>query len=405
MARAPRPASLTRHRWLTASIIVGAIALVGVSFGLLRLLPLGSRATTGVPQLVFAAFGQTADLVYVAPATNPEERTIIDTVQHAEGWGINPGAMSGNLIAFNVIPTGTPAQRGAPSELWLLDAKTKEKTRLARDADLLVKPQFVSGGKAILYRRSVGGVTTGAPASTSGAPGASGATGPGGIASDVQAIVRVDIETQARTVLHEEPTAFGILPVGIDGSGALLFARLSNNGTDVFSKRGNGAPTLAFHASDEIARDWQLSPDGKSLAYLAPQPRAERVVNRAQVVSIEAGRPVTLPDADGNGEQYGPTWTPDGADLAVGQEALGADRAAVALLRPGAQPSSLAGPAKGFDVPVAWSADRTYLAARTFDGQNSTNAGRETAVVIARSGERYAVSAPGEVILVGWLNA
>lgn len=403
MARAPRLASsLTQHRWLTASIIVGVVALIGISFGVLRLLPLGSKATTGVPQLVFAAFGQTADLVYVAPATRPEERTIIDTVQHAEGWGINPGAMSGNLIAFNVIPTGTPAQRGAPSELWLLDAKTKAKTRLARDADLLVKPQFVSGGKAILYRRSVGGATAGAAAS---ATGASGPTGPGSIASDVQAIVRVDIETQARTVLHEEPTAFGILPVGIDGSGALLFVRLSNSGTDVFSKRGSNAPTLAFHASDEIARDWQLSPDGKSLAFLAPQPRAERVVNRAQVVSIEAGRPVTLPDANANGEQYGPTWTPDGADLAVGQEALGADRAAVTLLRPGAQPSSLASPPKGFDVPVAWSADNTYLAARTFDGQNSTNAGRETAVVIAKTGERYVISAPGEVILVGWLNA
>ncbi len=395
-------ASLTQHRWLTASVVVVTIALLGGSFGLLRLLPLGSKAATGMPRLVFAAFGETADLIYVAPATNPEERTIIDTVQHAEGWGINPGAMSGNLIAFNVIPTGTPAQRGAPSELWLLDAKTGAKTRLARDADLLVKPQFVSGGKAILYRRSVGGASGGAAPST---PGTSGPSGPGGISSDVQAIVRVDIETQARTVLHEEPTAFGILPVGIDGSGALLFARLSNNGTDVFSKRGNSAPALAFHASDEIARDWQLSPDGKSLAFLAPQPRAERVVNRAQVVSIEAGRAVTLPDADANGEQYGPTWTPDGADLAVGQEALNTGHAAVTLLRPGTQPSTLAGPSKGFDVPVAWSADRTYLAARTFDGQNSTNAGRETAVVIARSGERYAVSAPGEVILVGWLNA
>jgi hypothetical protein len=63
----------------------------------------------------------------------------------------------------------------------------------------------------------------------------------------------------------------------------------------------------------------------------------------------------------------------------------------------------LAAPKQGFDVPFAWSANGTYLAARTFDGKNSTNAGRESAVVIARSGERYPVSAPGEVILVGWL--
>ena len=366
---------LPQNRWITGAVAIGAIVLVGLTVGLLRLLPIGAQPTTGVPRLVFAAFGETADLVYIAPATKPDERTIVDTVQHAEGWGMNPGPMVGSLLAYNVIPTGTPAQRGAPSELWLLDVTSHAKTRLARDADLLVKPQIVSGGKAILYRRSDGGL---------------------------QSIVRVDIETQARTVIHEEHTAFGILPIGFDAAGVLLFARLSNTGTDVITKRGGGAPALAFHASDEIARDWQLSPDGKSIAFLAPQARGERVVARAQVVRIEGGRALALPDASGTGEQYGPTWTPDGT-LAVGQEPVSRTSAPVALLRAGANPSTLAAPARGFDVPVTWSTGGTYLAAHTFDGQNSTNAGRESAVVIATSGERYPVSAPGEVILVGWL--
>ena len=131
--------------------------------------------------------------------------------------------------------------------------------------------------------------------------------------------------------------------------------------------------------------------------------KAERVVYRAQVMSLETGRVTTLPEVTANGEQYGPTWTPDGADLAVGQEPAGQLAAPVALLRPGTTPTALPAPERGFDVPVAWSAGATYLAARTFDGQNSTNAGRESAVVIATNGKRYPVSAPGEVILVGWL--
>jgi hypothetical protein len=343
----------------------------------IRLLPLAERPTTGVPLLVFAAFGQTSDIMYVAPATKPDERTVIDTIPHAEGWGINPGPMWGDLVAFNAIPTGTPGPRGAPAELWLLNARTREKVRLARDADLLVKPQFIEGGRAVLYRRSE---------------------------DDVQAIVRVEVETQSRTVIHQERTAFGIIPVGADSSGALLFARLSNTGTDVFRKADGGAPTLAFHASDELARDWQVSPDRKAIAYLAQQSRGERVVYRAQAVSLE-GRALGLPDADAHGEQYGPVWTPDGADLAVGQEPTSTTAAPVALLRAGATPTALVAPRQGFDVPFAWSENGNYLAARTFDGKNSMDAGRETAVVIARSGERYPVSAPGEVILVGWLTS
>jgi hypothetical protein len=343
----------------------------------IRLLPLAERPTTGVPLLVFAAFGQTSDIMYVAPATKPDERTVIDTIPHAEGWGINPGPMWGDLVAFNAIPTGTPGPRGAPAELWLLNARTREKVRLARDADLLVKPQFIEGGRAVLYRRSE---------------------------DDVQAIVRVEVETQSRTVIHQERTAFGIIPVGADSSGALLFARLSNTGTDVFRKADGGAPTLAFHASDELARDWQVSPDRKAIAYLAQQSRGERVVYRAQAVSLE-GRALGLPDADAHGEQYGPVWTPDGADLAVGQEPTSTTAAPVALLRAGATPTALVAPRQGFDVPFAWSENGNYLAARTFDGKNSMDTGRETAVVIARSGERYPVSAPGEVILVGWLTS
>jgi dipeptidyl aminopeptidase/acylaminoacyl peptidase len=376
MARAPR-LSLPADRRTGVLVALGLLALIGMAWGVLRLLPVNARGTStaGVPRLVFAAFGQTADLIYVAPATRPDERTVIDTVPHAEGWGINPGPMYRDLVVFNAIPSGTPGQRGAPADLWLLNAGTRERTRLARDADLLVKPQFTPDGRAVLYRRSDG---------------------------ELQSIVRVDLETQARTVLYEERTAFGILPVGTDRGGALLFARLSTTGTDVFRKPTSGDPKLAFHASDELARDWQVSPDGRSIAFLAQQTIGERVVYRAQVAMIEEGRALELPEP-GPGEQYGPVWTPNGHDLTVGQEPVAGDSAPVALISPEAAPTALVAPKQGFDVPFAWSANGTYLAARTFDGKNSTNAGRETAVVIARSGERYPVSAPGEVILVGWL--
>ena len=377
MAEASRPPGrLARRVPARAIALAGALLLLGVAAVLLRLLPgFGLDGTRGVPRVVYAEFGPTGDHLYTAPATDPAKRTLVDTIEHADGWGINPGVMSGNLVAYAVLPTGTAGGRGAPAELWILDVATKQRTRLARDADLTVRPQLTDAN-TILYRTTTG---------------------------DRQAIVRVDIAKQSRTVVYEEQTAFGVFPVGFDAGGALIFVRLSTAGTDVLSARPGAQATPLFHASNELARDWQLSPDRQAIAFLAPETRAERVVYRAQVVQLSGAHPAVLPEVAAAGEQYGPTWTSDGRSLTVGQEAGTAGAAPVTLLRPGAPPTSLASPPRGFDVPFAWSAQDQYLAAHTFDGANSTNPGRESAVVIAQDGARRAIPATGEVILVGWL--
>jgi hypothetical protein len=59
-------------------------------------------------------------------------------------------------------------------------------------------------------------------------------------------------------------------------------------------------------------------------------------------------------------------------------------------------------PDAGFDVPVQWSPDGRYLAARTLSGVNSVNPGDETAVIIGTDGTRRPVTASTEVILIGW---
>ncbi|MEX2446254.1 MAG: hypothetical protein WD734_02855 [Dehalococcoidia bacterium] len=363
---------MSRTLWFAAGpMLVGllAIAIVGV-----RGLPASAPdpAALSSPHIVFAEFGLTADQIYIAPADAPDERTLVDTVEHAEGWGINPGAMRGHLVAYTVLPPGAAPERDVPAELWLLDVSTNERTRLARDADLLIKPQFIDAG-TLIYRHSDG---------------------------NRQAIVRVEVETSARSVVYEEQTAFGILPIGYDASGALLFSRLSTGGTDIYRMPPDEDPRLLLHASDEIARDWQLSPDGRALAYLAPEVSAERVVYRAHVVDLGGGT-LSWPQVATEGEHYGPTWTPEGA-LAVGQEAA-TGAAPVALLQPGKSPGTLAPPERGFDVPVAWSSGGEYLAARTFDGANSTMPGRESAVVIGSDGQRFPLAAAGEIILMGWL--
>lgn len=374
-----RPRLSSRSLSLVAGAAVLGLAVAG--FLLVRALADDEAAAvvpaTSEPLLVFAEFGENADRLYLAPPDRPQERTLIETIAHAPGWGINPApGAAGPLVAYTVLAPGVVPERDTPAELWVIDLATHERTRIARDADLLVAPAFADDGAVLVYRRSAG---------------------------SQQELVRVATQDSTRSVVHAEQTAFGIFPIGYAAGGDLLFARLSTEGTDVFSVRDGAEAALLFHASDQIARDWRLAPDGGAVSYLAPEARGERIVHRAHVVGLDDGAERVLPDGSPTGEQYGPTWTPDGRSLTVGQEAeTGATAPATVLSLAGDDPVALAPPEQGFDVPVQWSPDGRYLAARTFSGVNSMDAGTESAVIIGTDGNRYPVAAATEVILIGW---
>ena len=253
---------------LTAALaLVAVVALIAAAAGVtLRSLPgdLPQPLPAGEPLLVFAEFGVNADRVYVAPATDLDRRTLIETVAHAAGWAITAAPeMAGSLVAYTVLPPGGPGRRDAPAELWLLDVETRESTRLASDADLLVAPRFDASGAWLAYR------------STS--------------IDGEQRLVRVELATRLRRVMHSYSDGFGVFPVGFDAGGALLFAQLSSTGTDLYRLRDGAEPERLLHASDDIARDWRVSPDGRSIAFVAPERSGERVVHRLHVVALDGG--------------------------------------------------------------------------------------------------------------------
>jgi hypothetical protein len=334
----------------------------------------------GTPYLVFAEFGLNADQIFLAPASSPDERTLVDTVRHADGWGINPAAdLAGPLVAYTVLPEDAAPARDAPAELWVINVQTQNKTRLARDADLLVSPVFADNGATLIYRRSNG---------------------------SQQEIVRVDVAALTRQVVHAEQTSFGMFPIGMDADGALLFARLTEGGTDLYRTRQGEAPAFLYHLSDHIARDWALSPDGNALSYLAADFVNERAVYRAHMLSLsdlEAGS--LTAGASAEGEQYGSAWLPDGSGVAVGQEATSEPGEAALVLGTDGSTRFLPAPAQGFDVPLGWSGNGKFLAVRAFDGRNSVYPGLDTTVIIdVTSGDRFPVSIPTEVIFIGWYS-
>lgn len=334
--------------------------------------------------LVVAEFGNTADSIFRASADNPSERSLVATIEHAPEWGINPALQATPThTAYTVLPADRAPARETPAELWLLDTRSGEQTLLASDADLLTAPVFDREGEHVVYRRN----------------------GEAGR----QSLVSVDLSTGEGRTLHTEETQFGIYPVGFDSAGDLLFANLSQAGTDLYRLRPDGSePAFVLHASDQVARDWSVSPDGSTLSFVAPETREQRVVNRLQVIDLDATARVPVPAAEtpATADQFSPVWRPDGAAITVGREAY-PERTASAVTYPldGGAPQALATPARGYDVPLSWSEDGRYLVARSYDGTTANDPGDESLVVIAPDGERRTVAAPTEVLFLGWVVA
>ena len=377
------------------ALAVGAVALLA-ALGAALVLPRGGDEDAGPEaeaRLVFATFGLLSDSIYVAAPDALEERELVVSVPHARGWAITPAAeMAGALVAFTVLPTDVPPRREEPAELWLLDVLSGEQTRLAGDADLLAAPVLDRAGESLVYRRSS--------------------------ADGAQELVRVDLATRARRTLLSRATSFGLFPVAVDRAGAVLYIELSTGGTDLYRIAEGGSPQLVAHASDHVARDWRLSPDGATLSYLTPEISAERVVQRLRIIGVagEAGTPpaapVMLAAEDGAvlAAQFSPVWTPGGEGLTVGLEAYPELSAAPVTLALDATAASAAepplpAPAQGFDAPLGWSDDGRYLAARSFSGRDAFEPGRESLVVISPRGERATVVADSELIFLGWLQS
>ena len=387
----PAPRRLGRRPLALALGVVALLAAVGASLVLLS--TDDEDATTGAePRLVFAEFGLLADSIYVASPDALEDRDFVASVAHARGWAIMPAAeMAGALVAYTVLPTDVPPRRDEPAELWLLDVRSREQTRLAGDADLLAAPVFDRAGEALVYRRS----------NTDG----------------TQELVRVDLASRARRTLLSRRTGFGLFPVALDRAGDALYIELSTGGTDLYRVAEGGSPQLLAHASDHVARDWRLSPDGATLSYLAPEISAERVVHRLRIIGVtaEAGTPSSAPtmlaaeDGDALEGQLSPVWTPGGEALTVGIEAYPELSAAPVTLAlddavAGAAGPLLPAPAQGFDAPLGWSDDGRYLAARSFSGRDAFEPGLESLVVISPRGRRSTVLADSELIFIGWLQ-
>jgi Tol biopolymer transport system component len=347
-------------------------------------------------RLLVSEFGDTADtIVAIDPAdiggrslASESARTRIATVDHAPGYGIFATlAPDGNAIAYTALPPDT-AKPGpdAPAHAAVIDIDGNV-TLLAGDVDLLIAPVWSPDAASIVVRKNT-------PADA------------GAGAFDLLLLGR-DGSRSTITTWH---TA-AVFPIAFaPGGSKLYFATLNTGGSDLYAIAPDGSDeTKIAHLTDQIARDWQLSPDGATLAFSVAESGPEpAMITRTLDLATGAIADAVAPDALAAGPpstgiaraEFNPTYDAAGR-LTIAALKLDGGADAVAIDASGATLPVTNNP-DGIDLPLDWSPDGATLAVRNVDGMTPFDA-TTSHVELVRDGERERVSDNADVQIVGWL--
>jgi Tol biopolymer transport system component len=316
-------------------------------------------------------------------------------ISHRGGWGIVPSlSPDGRLLAYTSYPDGAidPASQ---SELYVLDLESGGSDLVAEGVDLRLPPLWSPDGSLLLVRRTT--------------------------EAEVM-ILQVDLDEadeddRVAILLQAELTdVLTFVPVGFaEGGGSFYIAQVqggSVGGTllgvhDLGSVPPTGPasqPTPVVRLSENgIARDYDLSPDSGRLVFLAQELVEGRLRFRAFIADLAAGSVTPLStDGLGDGDHLRPLWHPDGGRLALGQPSTTGRTAAVALVSlDGDAPSFLLHPDVGFDVPLSWAPDGSYLAVISLDGDNLA---RRLLALVSPAGQRIALGDGVDAVALGWVQ-
>ncbi len=202
-----------------------------------------------------------------------------------------------------------------------------------------------------------------------------------------------------------------VFPIAFSPDGAALyFATLSTAGTDLYRVAPDGSDeALIAHLSDQVARDWRLSPDGASIAYSAAESGDTPAVV-ARIVDLASGeiRDALAPGALEAGPpstgvargEFNPVWTP-GGELTVASMHLDGGASAITSDQSGnLRPETAA--SETLDLPLEWSPEGRTLVVRSVEGETPFEAGASHVEIVSPDGDRERVSESSDITIVGW---
>jgi Tol biopolymer transport system component len=327
--------------------------------------------------LVVSEFGDTADTIVAIDPEDPQSREEIAVIDHAPGWGIFASlAPDGGAIAYTALPAdGAKPSPDTPAIAAIVDAGG-DVQQLATDVDLLVAPIWSPDGSSIVVRKNT-------PAEDS--------------AGSFE-LVLLGRDGARSTITSWRSAA--VFPMAFSPDGAqLYFATLNASGSDLYRVAPDGSgETLIAHLSDDIARDWQLSPDGGSVAYTVLESGG---APRTKTMVLELSTGVATEALDMTNAEYNPAWRADG-DLTVAA-VVGAGSIALSVDGAG-EAATVTGRRGAIELPLSWAPDDSTLALRTIEGASPLDAGASHIELLDEDGERTPISDGPDVAIVGWLQ-
>lgn len=338
------------------------------------------RVQSAGQRLLVSEFAQDADtIVAIDPADAQGARTEIARIDHAPGYGIFAAlAPGGDAIAYTALPADAPRPApDAPAVAAIVEDNGDVQT-LATDIDLLIPPIWSPDGASIVVRKNTP-VEDGAGRFE---------------------LILLGRDGSRSTITSWRSAA--VFPIAFSPDGAALyFATLDETGVDLYSVAPDGADeTKIAHLSDEIARDWKLSPDGATLAYSVALGGARpRVVTMTLDLATGAADEAVAVAASG---EFNPAWRPDGELTIASLDAEGGG-GAVSVDGAGAT-EQITDNDDAIDLPLDWSPDGATLAVRTIEGATAFEAGESHIELVTRAGDRERVSDGADVLIVGWME-
>ncbi|MDO8617164.1 MAG: hypothetical protein Q7T33_15750 [Dehalococcoidia bacterium] len=423
--------------------------------------PAPDTATPAPPQtayrFVWRQFGATEDTILRVAPDNPGQPETLAVVPHREGYGIKPSlSPDQELLAYVTYPESA-YDASFQSDLYVLDLKTKEAKFITGQVDLHFKPLWSPDSRLLYVRRNIGQQVMvlqvkapRTPKEGEPTPTPTPSPPPDQTPAPTEDPVRVAMEESVSRVLSFTPVGFAddgrsmffVQVQGGTGGGTLLgeyapatWEAVTKADAEAAAAQrayeeavqaaiAAGAPPpeplptpaprtkLVADLTDQIASDFALSPDAHKFAFLAPQlvegSEPGSVEIRARVWWTDLGTTATSPLPIDNlppGDFLRPAWYPDSSRLTVGL--LPADGRPGKLLTvpvAGGMPELLPTEASGYDVPVSWAPDGSYIAVIRDSGTSIGTPSRRRLVFVSPAGHRLDSGEGHDLEPLGWVQ-
>jgi hypothetical protein len=340
---------------VAATIVVGLIAVMPIFAAVIAGAggkPAARSAFAAAPTGVYAIGITSEDDVDIVQAVTSDGAAIeVARVPHLAGFA-SKGTVSpdGRLLALVAADSGPVAH--ATASLITVDLDSGATKRLVSGLDTLQTPVWAADSSAVVVRTLS---NTDSPI------------------TDVT-FQRVALDGSKRELGAVRSVA-GAYAIGFDPQGHFLAVVIDERGSTLLRDMGE-----AVSLGNGITRDWRLSPDGASLAYIAADvSEGLRYLPRVAKLDGDAKGSVSAQSLD-DSQALGVAWNPADDSPLFGRE----QPAAASTLSGGVSAQNLA--PTGFDVPLDYAPDGSALAVQHWSGSGFDNAGQMELQLVRDSG-------------------